>query len=1052
MLNRFDGIYQSFTDTLAAHWKPVLSRLLDQRWNHFVVSGISGHFTDYRRKYQKLMLFSFPVLILSTLLITEIRTSRIQAWYFYSFARDLSFSMEPGPAKESLIAPEGPYDRRLGYTHLPLFIQHLSDRGYRVTAQARASAEMHHLTSYGIYPVYYQKDQAGLTLLDTSGEVIYMDRFPHRVYESYEEIPPILVHTLLFIENQTLLNTDYRFSNPAVEWNRLGKAVLDKTMVVMGSTRSVPGGSTLATQLEKVRHSPNGLTESVTKKGLQMLSATFRSYLDGEETLETRKRIVLSYLNAVPLAAVAGHGEVIGLGDGMWAWYGVEFDEYNRLLTVPLDGLTAEEQEMRTAMFMRALSLFLAQRRPSWYLATQEGRSQLDNLTDFYSKLLLSEGIITPDLHNPSFRVSEHLQRNVRENRNISFIDMKAANTIRTELLRLLRVNSFYDLDTFDLTVQTTFNHKAQEAVSEVLQRLHDPDYLHRSGFEGSRLVTGNPEEINYAVVMYERTPEGNLLRIQTDNLDKPLNINEGTKLELGSTAKLRTLVHYLEIINRLYEIHAGTPPQQLRQMKVPRRDVLTRWTIDYLAGNPETTLRKTLEAALERRYSAGTGEQFFTGGGMHRFNNFDNTYEGRMLTVAEAFNHSVNLPFIRLMRDIVYHYAVHLPGNPTDALDNPDDPQRRVYLSRFADMEGLQFLDQFYLKYSGIHGDSLLHEVLKDRSNSPGRAAWIFRSVRPEASLEEFLTIRGIHTDPESPAARNDAAAFRRANVEQYNWQDLGYLANVHPLELWLAAYLYRNPAAKRTEWTEASKEVRQEVYEWLFRHRSKRLQDNKIWQVIEKDAFSEIHHAWRKTGYPFTSLVPSYATSIGSSADRPGALADLAGIILNDGIRVQSSRIEKLHFAEGTPYETVVERNPAKGIRVLSPEVAAVVRNAMVDVVDTGTARRIAGAMKTSDGEVLAVGAKTGTGNNRIQIFGTRGTLIDSKPLNRTSTLVFFIGDRFFGTVTVYVTGNESSGHAFTSSLPAQLLRHLADELTPLFDSPVALPGDREIISATY
>jgi membrane peptidoglycan carboxypeptidase len=991
-------------------------------------------------------------LILSALLMAEMRTSRIQAWYFSSFAGDLSFFTEPGPSAEPMMAPDGPYDRRLGYTHLPHFIQHLSDRGYRVSVQARASAQMHYLASYGIYPVYHQKDQAGLTLLDTNGEEIYMNRFPHRVYESYEDIPPILVQTLLFIENRTLLNTNSRFRNPAVEWNRLGKAVLDKTMVMMGSTRSVPGGSTLATQLEKVRHSPNGVTESITKKGLQMLSASFRSYLGGEETLETRKRIVLSYLNAVPLAAVPGHGEVIGLGDGMWAWYGIEFDEYNRLLTIPIDELAAEENEIRSEMYRRVLSLFLAQRRPSWYLTTQQGRSQLDKLTDLYSKLLLNEGIITTSLHNPSFRISKHLQRSARENPNVSFIEMKAANAVRTELLNLLQVNSFYDLDQFDITVQTTFNHKIQEAVTGKLQQLHDPEYVRRTGFEGERLVTGNPEEINYALLLYERTPDGNLLRIQTDNLNKPLNINEGTKLELGSTAKLRTLVHYLEIIDRLYEIHSGNPPQQLSQLEVPQRDVLTRWIIDFLAGNPEADLRQTLEAAMQRSYSAATGERFFTGGGMHRFNNFDGTYEGQMLTVAEAFSQSVNLPFIRLMRDIVYHYAVNLPGNPTDAIDNPDNPLRRIYLSRFAEMEGQQFLDQFFRKYSGFSGDSLLMEVLKGRGTSPGRTAWIFRSIRPNASLEEFLAFRGIQGGTENPTGLNDITAFNRADVEQFNWQDRGYLAQVHPLELWMVSWLYHNPETTRMEWVKASTDVRQEVYEWLFKHRNKRLQDNKIWQVIEREAFMKIHRSWQRTGYPFASLVPSYATSIGSSADKPETLANLVGIILNDGISLPSVRIEKLHFARGTPYETIMERKPDKGVRVLSPEVAAVAKNAMIDVVERGTARRISGALKTPAGDVITSGAKTGTGNNRIQVFSSGGSLLDSRPLNRTSTLVFFIGDRFFGTVTVYVTGKEAAGHTFTSSLPAQLLRHLSTELTPLFDTPLRLPDTPGTVTATF
>ncbi|WP_373493427.1 transglycosylase domain-containing protein [Aquiflexum sp.] len=1011
MLTGFERLQKSFGERVTAHWKLILSR----------------------PKYQLWVFIAIVLLLITMLALFEVHTSRMQAWYFSSVSRDLIFHTEAGPAATPLSPTRGPYDLRLGYAQLPQFITTLSGRGYHVNAQARVSDRMHKLTKSGIHPIYHQKNQAGLTLLADDGEQIYMNRFPHRVYESYNDIPPVLVQTLLFIENRTLLNPSNPYMNPAIDWNRLGKAAMEKALSKIGSPRRVPGGSTLATQLEKVRHSPEGITENVAQKIRQMLSASFRSYLGGEQTLESRKSIVLNYFNALPLAAIPGFGEVIGLGDGMWAWYSIGFEDYNSLLFAHADDLTEEEQEVRSEIFRRVLSLFLAQRRPSYYLTTPEGLLQLNRLTDIYSKMLLREGVISPDLHHPEYQVSTDLRRVAPKQAVISFIDRKDANAVRTELLDMLQVNSLYDLDRFDLTVQTTFNKEVQQAVTQVLQQLHDPEFIRKTGFEGWRLISGDPEKINYAVVLYERTSRGNLLRVQTDNVDNPLNINSGTKLELGSTAKLRVLINYLEIISDLYETYAGVTPVELRQIQVPGRNAINRWALDYLANHSDATRRQLLEAALQRKYSASTAERFFTGGGVHTFSNFDGKHEGRMMTVAEAFNHSVNLPFIRLMRDIVNYYAGSLPGNPTSVLDDPHHPGRMEYLSRFADMEGRQFMDQFYRKYRDKNGDELISEALKDRQTNPRRAAWIFRSIRPEASMEQFLAIRDIHP---KPAVLDEIVAFNRAGIEPLNWQDRGYLASVHPLELWLVSYLYHNPRASRTDWIEASADVRKEVYGWLFKLNRKRAQDNRIWQVIEKDAFAEMHRAWQRVGYPFPSLVPSYATAIGSSADRPSALAELVGIILNDGIRMPMARMENLHFAFGTPYETVMEREPARGVRVLSSEVAAVVHDAMVNVVEQGTGRRVAGTMKTSEGEVLTVGAKTGTGNNRIQVFGPRGTLLESRALNRTSTLVFFIGDHFFGTITVYVSGREASGHAFTSSLPAQLLRYLAPELQPLID----------------
>ena len=81
------------------------------------------------------------------------------------------------------------------------------------------------------------------------------------------------------------------------------------------------GGSTLATQVEKYRHSPDGLTLSPTEKIRQMASASVRAYRLGPKTLEARKLVAWAYLNSVPLSAAPGYGEVHGLG--MVSGYGL---------------------------------------------------------------------------------------------------------------------------------------------------------------------------------------------------------------------------------------------------------------------------------------------------------------------------------------------------------------------------------------------------------------------------------------------------------------------------------------------------------------------------------------------------------------------------------------------------------------------------------------------------------------------------------------------------------------------------------------------------------
>src|SRR5690606_239752 len=132
------------------------------------------------------------------------------------------------------------------------------------------------------------------------------------------------------------------------------------------------GGSTLATQLEKYRHSPGGRTASPSEKLRQMVSASVRAYQDGAHTLPARQRIVRDYLNSVPLSAAPGHGEVHGLADGLQIWFGAEFEATNRLLaTAPAVAPTPQHG----LALRQVLALIIAQRRPSWYLF--QGREEL---------------------------------------------------------------------------------------------------------------------------------------------------------------------------------------------------------------------------------------------------------------------------------------------------------------------------------------------------------------------------------------------------------------------------------------------------------------------------------------------------------------------------------------------------------------------------------------------------------------------------------------------------------------------------------------------------
>jgi membrane peptidoglycan carboxypeptidase len=984
-------------------------------------------------------LFYAVLIVLGILVVayagyTEFQASHLQAHYFSGLARDMKFAVEPGASTSIRFPHTGPYDQRLGYSELPNFLKRLNAKGYQVESQARVTHRLASLIEAGYAPPYGEKSQAGLQILDCRAEPLFNFAYPERIYKDFEAVPPSVVKTLLFIENRELLDTTYPTRNPAVEWSRLGLAVSAQFMKIVDRDYDAPGGSTLATQIEKYRHSPLGVTGSVFDKLRQMYSATLRAYSDGPDTAGARRRIVLEYINTVPLAAAAEYGEVSGLGDGLWAYYGADFNT----VTEALHRLDAGQGDlkMQARAYRQVLSLLIAQRRPTWFLGP--GREQLAALTDSYLRLAAQAEIISPELRDAALNMRLAFRDQGGGFAPRAYVrSWKGAIAVRNRLANTLELPRLYDIDRLDVKVSSTLDSEMQDAVTGMLKRLQDPAYVKSSSLSGDRLLgAADPSAVIYTFTLYERGKEANHVRVQTDNSTQPFDTNEGAKLELGSTAKLRTLATYLEIISSLHEQYSGMSTKALRAVEIDQRDRLSRWALDYLANNKDQSLALMLDAAMERRYSANPGETFFTGAGAHTFSNFKRDDDGKAPSVREALRESVNLAFIRIMRDVVYHFIYRPPENPGRVLQDARHPERGAYLSRFADYEGRVFIRHFYRKYQGLKREELLPELLDNVRASPHRYAVIFRSVAPHANVADFGKFMRAQF-PGSDFSDGDLTSlYDKYGVNRFSLQDRGYLARIHPLELWLVGYLRQQPKASLSQVVEASRGERQAVYEWLFKSKAKGAQDTRIRTLLEMGAFTEIHKHWKRLGYPFGSLVPSYATAIGVSGDRPAALAELMGIIVNGGVRLPTTRIEELHFAAKTPYETVVRRGGQQPERVMKSEVAAALKKAVTDVVEAGTARRLKGAFRLADKTEITVGGKTGTGDNRVEVFGAGGHLVRSKAVSRTATFAFFIGDRWFGVITAYVPGQTAQNYNFTSALPVQILKNLAPELNPYVD----------------
>ena len=974
-------------------------------------------------------------LILLLALAYELKTSALQSHLLWRYARRASYAVTPGPSPRIVYPGDGPLDNRLGYARMPEFERRLEARGYRVTQQAVFSPLLARLADWGINPSYRAPGTPGLVIRGADGQLLYDARPASRVLRSYEEIPDLVVESLLFIEDRELGRPADPYSNPVIDWDRLAMAGLTYTADRLGLPVHVQGGSTLATQMEKYRHSRDGRTNSVLDKLRQMTTATLRVYRDGPDTRDARRAIVLDYLNTVPLGAAPGYGEIHGLGEGLSTWFGRPLDH------VMHDLGPWEPDGVRAWSFKQVLTLLCAARAPTHYLTRD--RAALEARVKYYVGRLEETGLIDSRFGSLVRGTPVNFVPKGMTPARRFLAAAKPVNAIRTKLLQQLGVPDLYALDRLDLDVETTLDPRLQEEVQQLLGRLGQPDFLAGNGLLEDRLLShGDPHDVQYSVLLFERTPAGNALRVIADNLDQPLDLNLGMKLELGSTAKLRTLAHYLEVMEGLHRHFSGRDSGSLSVLARGARDPLSQWTAETLARDGGLGLDAFLAEALERRYSASPHEVFFTGGGAHTFTNFDSKDDDRRFSVRDGFVQSVNLVYVRLMRDLVRYHEARLPYDARAVLAESDNPDRRRMIEEVADEEARYFLDRAYRKYHDLPPGDIVERLLGGRAHSPRGLAVLFFAWNV-GDDEEALS-RWLATRLGPVGAGEVRRLFRSYDNPRLTVADYGYLLDLHPLDIWCAGALTRQPDLSWTDLLSKSAEARQVASAWLFETRNRRAQDLRLRIRIEEDAFARMTPYWQSLGFPFERLVPSYATAIGSSTDRPAALAELMGMIIDDGVLRPTVYVREMRFGEDTPYHTVVEPSNQPGERVMSASVARVLRGALSDVVAKGTARRAAGAFRSADGRPVEVGGKTGSGDNRFKTFNRHGDLLRSRPVNRTATFVFHIGSRYFGVITAFVSGTEADTYRFTSALPVTLLNLLAPAIEK------RLSGETEVLEA--
>ena len=146
--------------------------------------------------------------------------------------------------------------------------------------------------------------------------------------------------------------------------------------------------------------------------------------------------VILSYLNSVPLAGIRDYGEVIGLGDSLWAWYGADFKRVMSLLRDRSPYTDRGSPGEKALALKQVLSLFIAHKRPTYYL--RKDTDSLSRACDKYLHLLAEEGILSRELEKLAMEAPLSCVSSPPLPAPQSLVKTKATNAVRIPLMNFL--------------------------------------------------------------------------------------------------------------------------------------------------------------------------------------------------------------------------------------------------------------------------------------------------------------------------------------------------------------------------------------------------------------------------------------------------------------------------------------------------------------------------------------------------------------------------------------------------------------------------------------
>src|SRR5262249_5575242 len=162
---------------------------------------------------------------------------------------------------------------------------------------------------------------------------------------------------------------------------------------------------------------------------------------------------------------------------------------------------------------------------------------------------------------------------------------------------------------------------------------------------------------------------------------------------------------------------------------------------------------------------------------------NFDDDITGPT-SLRVGFQHSVNLVYIRLMRELVDYYTAEADYDQKAILADLDNPKRRELLDSSLDFETRDLLAIYWSRYRGDTYEQALGEMCGKDARGMKRLAIFALADNPDASVADLRAL--AHRVYPSTTAQQDTmmrVIHRTYAHKIHSEQDEAYLLGRHPL-----------------------------------------------------------------------------------------------------------------------------------------------------------------------------------------------------------------------------------------------------------------------------